>query len=251
MLDPGHKRAFEQIHAGTITSTTYAVDRTGTYDSLIDPISKSAVKMMKKPGVRYEFTADKKFSLKAFVQDEGASPASVLTDDVTYPGTETANEDGTTDFEFKSSDGTTATLHVSEDGVLAGAVAKAPDLTATLAFGYGAQTVALPAASATISAAELAKGITYLDMSSYVKGVADDAATASRKAAKGHTVKVTAVRKSVQRSATSLNKALKLPVVKVKTIGKGAKVYATNPWTHKTVTYTVEASGNKVTVHKK
>jgi hypothetical protein len=251
VVDPGHGVARDQFRVGTISVTTYIAEHKGTYEQLIDPVQRSAVKMMKKPGARYEFMADKKLTLAAYLAGNGTSPADVLSDDVSHAGTRTVNDDGSTDFAFTADDDTAATIHVDADGVLTSADATATDLTATLTFGYGPQTVTLPTASATVSSAELNRGVAYLQMAANVKAAAADTATATRKAAHGHTVKVSALRKAARHSAADFNKAVQVTIIKVKDIGGGAKLYATNPWTHTTVAYAVKAAGKKVTVKKK
>jgi len=37
-------------------------------------------------------------------------------------------------------------------------------------------------------------------------------------------------------------------MIKTKSVGGGVRLYATNPWTHRTVTYTLEPSGRKITI---
>jgi hypothetical protein len=61
-------------------------------------------------------------------------------------------------------------------------------------------------------------------------------------------VSVSSVRKAVRSEATGIDKLLKVTMVRVTDIAGGARVSATNPWTHRTVTYTVKASGRKVIV---
>ena len=37
-------------------------------------------------------------------------------------------------------------------------------------------------------------------------------------------------------------------MIKTKSVGGGVRLYATNPWTHRTVTYTLKPSGRKITI---
>ena len=58
---------------------------------------------------------------------------------------------------------------------------------------------------------------------------------------------VSSVRKHVRRQATTFNASVKVKMVKVADVRGGVLVSATNPWTGKTVDYTVKASDRKAT----
>ena len=77
-----------------------------------------------------------------------------------------------------------------------------------------------------------------------------DGAADTRRAANGGTVKVTNLRKQVRHDESKFNNAAQVNMVKAKDLTGGARVYATNPWTRQTVSYTVRASGRKVVVRK-
>jgi hypothetical protein len=251
IVDPPHGVAFEQFRVGKDTIAEYAVDGKGTYQNLFDPRSRSAVKMIGRPAVRYVFTPDKSLRLDTYVKDNAPSPAVVLTEDVKHAGTKTVHDDGSADYRLRDQDDTAVTLHVSPAGVLTGAHATADGLNAALAYTYGPQHVTLPSATATISSATLSDAVTYLSMPAIVKDVAHQSAHHARRAAHGHTVKVAALRKTVRHDVAASNSADHLKMIKTKDIRAGVRVYATNPWTHKTVSYTVKASGKKVVVTKK
>lgn len=108
----------------------------------------------------------------------------------------------------------------------------------------------LPSAAVTVDAATLAKAKAYLTMPASVKKAATKGASHTRTAAKGKKVKVASLRKIVRQDAAAVNKALGVTLVKTKNIAGGIRVYATNPWTHKTVAYTVKASKKKVIIKK-
>jgi hypothetical protein len=52
----------------------------------------------------------------------------------------------------------------------------------------------------------------------------------------------------VRGEVSAFNTKAQLRMIKVTDVRRGVRVYATNPWTHKTVSYTVKASGKKVVV---
>lgn len=58
------------------------------------------------------------------------------------------------------------------------------------------------------------------------------------------------VRNLVRRAAAAANGQAGAAVVQIKDINAGVRVYATNPWTRKSVAYTVTAAGKKVVVKK-
>jgi hypothetical protein len=249
VVDLTHGIAYDHARIMDLSITTYLVDHRGIYVGLFDPMSRKAVRMMKRPEVRYQFVPDKTFSLASYAKD-GAAPAVLLTGDLPRAGTKTVHADGSADYRVKEADGST-TFHLDADGVATGVDARSPGLTMTLRFGYGPQHVVRPAPAATISQRELTRGIAYVEMRKIVRQTAHEAAATARHKAHGRTVKVRSVRKAARRAAANINSVFQTPMIKVKNIGRGGKMTATNPWTHQTVTYTVKAHGKKVTVHKK
>ena len=246
VVDPRHGTALAQLRAGGVVDEEYAVAGKGTYQSLTDRASLSAVKMMRRPAVRYAFTAQPTLKLAAYVDDNAPTPADVLTEDITA-GTKTRHDDGSTDYTFHDGSGT-VTMLVGPAGTLTGARAVDRTVTATLAYTYGPQTLTAPAPSVTIGAAALEQGIAYLDMATSVKSVADQGAADTRRAARGRTVKVAALRKTLRRDAAAFNARTRVKMVKVTDVRGGVRVHATNPWTGRSVSYTVKASGRKITV---
>src|SRR4051812_36846421 len=115
VVDPVAGVAFERYGFGGYTMTQYVVAGRGTYAGLADPMSRAAVKMMRRPSVRYVFTPDKSVKLDAEVAVGGVSPATLLTDDVDHAGTRTLRDDGSADFRL-TADGATLTVHVSAAG---------------------------------------------------------------------------------------------------------------------------------------
>ena len=250
VVDPVGGVAMQQIRIGKDVTTEYAAGGKGLYGSLADPLSRSAVKMMGRPSVRCVFTPDKSLKLAAYVKENAPSPATVLTEDTRHAGTKTVHDDGSVDYRFKDQQTEVITIHIGSTGVLTGAHVVGDGLNAALAYTYGAQHVTLPAAAATISPATLDRGIAYLNMPAAVRDVAHLSADDARRAAHGHTVKVGALRKTVRRDVSSFNNAGRVKMIKSKSVSGGERLYATNPWTHQTVSYTVKASGKKVTVKK-
>lgn len=231
----------------------YAVQHKGTYQSVTSDTTRAAVKMIGRPGVRYVFTADKNFSLDDWAADRAPYPADVL-DYSIAAGTKTVHDDGSTDYAFLSPNGSghnVVALHVDAAGLLATVSDSDPGFyTATVAYTYGAQKITPPAAAVTVDSVTLAKAEAYLTMTDRVKAAATNGAAHTRKAAKGKTVKVASLRAIVRKDAAATNKSAGVAMVKVANIAGGVRVSATNPWTHKSVAYTVKASGKKVIVKK-
>jgi hypothetical protein len=249
VVDPAARIASDKFRVGDDVAENYAVAGKGIYTYTSDPVTRAAVTMMGRASVRYVFTPQA-VKLDTYVKDNMPSPSVVLTEDVNYAGTKIAHDDGSRDYAFKADDGVTARIHVNPAGVMTTARATGPDLTMSLAYTYGAQHQKAPAAAVTVDAKTLATAVAYLDMPASVKDVANQAATHTRRAAKGKTVKVAPLRTIVRRDATAFNSGIEVKMMKVSHIAGGARVSATNPWTHKTVSYTVKASGTKVLVAK-
>ncbi|OJF12117.1 hypothetical protein [Couchioplanes caeruleus] len=125
---------------------------------------------------------------------------------------------------------------------------QAGSFVVTLTYTYAPQTVTLPAAGTVIGEAPLAVGVWYVDMPAYVRQVSHGGAAAARRAARGATVKVTSLRKAVRREVSAFHTKARLKMIKVTDVRRGVRVFATNPWTRKTVSCTVTASGKKVVV---
>lgn len=232
----------------------YAVQHKGTYRSeAYDTTARAAVKMIGRPGVRYVFTADKKLTLDHWAK-RAHSPANVLDDYSIAAGTKTVHDDGSTDYAYISPNGGTdifVTLHVDAAGLLATVSDDIPGfLRYTAAYTYGAQKITPPAAAVTVDSVTLAKAEAYLTMADRVKAAATNGAAHTRKAAKGKTVKVASLRAIVRKDAGAVNKSAGVAMVKVVNVAGGVRVSAINPWTHKSVAYTVKASGKKVIVKK-
>jgi len=246
VTDPVHRVAFERLSFGGHTITQYVAAGRGTYAPTADPESRAALKMMHRPAVRWVFTADR----RATLDSDDMSPATLLTDDADHAGTRTSHDDGSTDYRL-TADGTTMTVHVDAAGVLKSADANGDGVHMALTFSYGPQHVTLPAAGTTVSEATLAHGLAYLDMATTVRQVAGQAATDTLRAAHGRTVSAAALRKVAQRDARAANSAVGLTMLKTRNVRGGVRVYATNPWTHHTASYTLTAAGRKVTLARK
>ncbi|MEU8821366.1 hypothetical protein [Actinoplanes sp. NPDC048796] len=249
VVDPAGGVAFERFISGGHMTAEYAVGGKGLYEYLGDPASRSAVKMMRRPAVKFVFTANKALKLDAYVKEAAAAPGTVLTEDTDHAGTKTVHDDASADYRF-TADGSAVTIHVNPAGLLTSAKATGDGLAITLDYNYGPQHVTVPAAPVTIGAAALEQGVAYLDMPAIVKQVARQGAADTRKAAHGRKVKVASLRTVVRRDVTALNKSLRVAMVKTKNTATGVRVYATNPWTRKTTSYTLKASGTKVVTTK-
>lgn len=250
VADPAAGVAFERVTFDGRKLEQYLAAGRGIYTSLMDPMSRAAVKMMRRSSVRYVFTPDRSVKLDDDFGGGGVSPSTLLTGDADRPGTRTWHDDGSADYTV-SQDDATMTVHVTAGGVVASAHATGEGLKATLTYAYGPQQVKLPSSAATIGSAALNQGIAYLDMAATVKQVAGQAATDALRAARGRTVSVSSLRKAAQRDAKAANAAFDVSVVRTRAIGGGVRVYATNPWTKRTVAYTLKATGRKVVIAKK
>ncbi|XVU22927.1 hypothetical protein ACQPZJ_37495 [Actinoplanes sp. CA-054009] len=246
VVDPAAGVVFDRTAVGRQFTVDYAVAGKGLYEYLADPDSRAAVKMMRKPAVKYVFTANKGLKLETYVKDSGVSPATVLTEDVDYAGTKTVHDDDSADYRFRAEDGTNVTVRVTSAGVLASAKASGDGVNVTLTYAYGPQRVTVPAASVTIGSAALEQGMEYLNMPATLKQVAGLAAADVRRAAHGRKVKVATLRKVVRRDVASFNSATPVKMLKTKNVSGGVRLYATNPWTRKTTAYTLKAKGTKV-----
>jgi hypothetical protein len=248
-VDPVARVAYERYEFSGVSFAEYVQAGKGTYAALTDPMSRAAVRMMGRPSVRYVFTADKSTKLDIEDGEGGVSPGTLLAGDVDHAGTKTVHDDGSTDYRI-SEDATTMTAHVTAAGALVSTTFGDEDGHATLSYGYGPQQVTLPSASVTIGAAALARGLAYLDMASIVREVAGEAATDTLQAAHGHQISVSLLREVTRDDADGANAGTGVKLVRTKTVSGGVRVYATNPWTHGTVAYTLQPSGRKVTIAK-
>ncbi|MCU7727038.1 hypothetical protein ODJ79_25195 [Actinoplanes sp. KI2] len=255
VVDTIHGAAYVRYNLGGEPQSRYIVVGRGTYNYISDPDSREALKMMRRPSVKYVFTSDKSTSLDGEDGVEGMSPGHFLDQETKYPATKTVHDDGSTDYRL-SEDGDTMTVHVTAAGVLASAdyvshADKDHDFTVNFGYGYGPQKVALPTAGMTISDAWLNVGLAYLNMAPAVKYVTGEAATDALDDANGHQVAVSLLRNVTKDDVRSVNDMLGVHMIKTKSVSGGIRVYAKNPWTHRTAAFTLKASGKKVTVAKK
>ena len=246
VVDTPRGRAVEHARTENTVETAYAVAGRGVYRSLNDAASLSAVKMMSRPTVRYVFTAQPSLNLDTYLKDRAPTPATVLTDDI-QAGTKTTHDDGSTDYTFLQ-DSLRFTMHVDRSGILNTASISHKEFSVKLAYAYGPQQVTPPAPAVTVGSVTMNRALAYLDMRGHVAQAANQGAADARRAARGHTVKVSSLRKLVRKNATAVNAEIRVQMVKVANVRGGVRLYATNPWTGKTVSYTVKASGKKVTV---
>lgn len=240
---------------GQPTASVFLDEGAGGYESISDDSrSKAALKMIGRPTATFTFTADPSLTLA----DDAPTPLELVSPAAAEgagSGTKTLHDDGSADYTFRDSTIGTVTLRTDASSVLTSASTEFKEDEATLSqqldYTYGPQTVTLPEAGVTVDAKTFTKGLAYLDMSGMVRNAAVSGAADTRRAAKGGKVKVATLRKLTRRDASETNQAAGgVDVVKVKNITSGVRVYATNPWTKKSVAYTVKASGKKVLVKK-
>ncbi|GGN68970.1 hypothetical protein GCM10010112_33970 [Actinoplanes lobatus] len=248
--DRAHGRLSDVVSlSGYGTTTVFMAEGAGVYQSIADTQSKAALKMMGRASVTYAFAADKTIDL-----DDNTPGVGDLSSDNSVPGTKTVHDDGSADYAFSAEDGVVFALHVNVDSVLTGTDVTVTEDGSTIAvsldYSYGPQSVTLPTAGQTIDYKTLATGVAYLDMPATVQQAAKLGAADTRKAAKGRKVKVSTLRKVVRTDVSTVNSKTGVNMVKVKNVTSGVNVYAVNPWTKKTVKYSVKASGKKVVVKK-
>ncbi|GIE78258.1 hypothetical protein Aph02nite_42080 [Actinoplanes philippinensis] len=234
----------------TPVASVFLDEGSGVYSSLPeDSRTEAALTMMGRPAATFAFTAAPTLTLK----NDGPAPMDVVVTSV-GAGKRTLHDDGSADLTFADPVMGAVTLHVDASSVLTAAESTLDEedanLSVSVGYGYGPQTVTLPTADETVQAGTLAKAVAYVEMSGLVRDSAVTGAADTRKAAKGGKVKVATLRKLVRRDADRVNDSVNVDVVKVKNITAGVRVSATNPWTKKTVAYTVKASGKKVVVKK-
>ncbi|WP_433795450.1 hypothetical protein [Actinoplanes sp. CA-252034] len=236
---------------GQPASSVFLDEGAGFYRSVEDDSRiTAALTMIGRPTATFVFTPDTDLTLKK----DGPAPLDLVTTSVSA-GTRTLHDDGSADLTFTDEQLGVVTLHADAASVLTTASTASKDDEQTLSmsvdYAYGPQLVTLPAADVTVDDKTLAKGVAYLDMARLVRESAVNGAASTRRASKGGKVKVATLRKLVRRDAAQSNwYAGDVQVVKVKNITAGVRVHATNPWTKKTVAYTVKASGKKVLVKK-
>jgi hypothetical protein len=250
IVDEDSGVAFERFAFSDQVVAQYVVAGKGTYAALADPQSRAAVKMMHRSSVRYVFTADKSPKSDPDLGEGGMSPATLLSDDIDHAGTKTVHDDGSVDYQLGEDD-MTATVHVTASGVLASFDVNGDGTHELLTYAYGPQHVKLPSASATISAATLAHGLAYLDMSAAVRQTTGQTATDALRSAHGHQISVSSLHNIAQRDANVANAAAGIKMIKTQSVRDGVRVSAKNPWTHHTSSYTLTASGRKVIIAKK
>ncbi|WP_229069933.1 hypothetical protein [Actinoplanes sp. DH11] len=247
-------RYSDVLAANGFTSTgTFAADRKGRWIGVDSSRQHQALDMMGRSAVTHVFVADPKLNLTGHLSAEGLDPAAMATG-YAGGGTRVSHADGSADLAVTADEDLDVTLHVAASGVLTGARADVDygdgntagiDMT----FAYGPQSVTLPAGSTTVAEGTLATGVAYLDMATAVRNAANGAATEVRKAAKKRTVKVATLRKVVRKDVAVTNRYAQVRV-KVANVAGGVRVSATNPWTKKSVGWTVKAAGKKVVVKK-
>ena len=243
VVDPVGGRGYLSLRIAGMSLLEFVVDHRGTYDNLTDSRSRAALRMMRRQAMRFEFMSRPTLSLSQWAAEGGTSPATALTEDVKHAGTRTVHDDGSLDYTYTDADRTDVTVSISAAGTLTSEHAQGTGMTATLTYTYGRQRVTLPTATATISSTVLHHGLTYLDMDVNVK-------SAAHAAASGRHPSTASVRTAARRTATLENRGAGMSFIKVKDVRHGARLSATNPWTHRTVAYTVTISGSRAVVRR-
>ncbi|GAB1644242.1 hypothetical protein [Krasilnikovia sp. MM14-A1259] len=225
----------------------YVVGGRGVYQSLDGSAERAAVKMMHRPQVRYKFTSEPSITLdNTALSIEGNSGAALA--DSRHAGTKTVHDDGSSDYAYAADGGMKVTVRVSAAGVLTGSRTTGAGFTDISTYTYGAQHVTLPAVSVTITSKALAKGVAYVHMKATVGEVASRGAADTRQRAHGHRINVAALRRTVREDVADFNHGIGAKMIKVTVVDRGVRLRATNPWTHKSVSFTVKAYGKKIAV---
>ncbi|BCJ44540.1 hypothetical protein GCM10010168_13530 [Actinoplanes ianthinogenes] len=252
VTDPVGGRAYTRVDVPYQHETTYAVAKSGVYESLSTAKEKAAVTMMRKTSVKFVFTAKPTLNLTSWTRDNSADPSTVLTGDTEYAGTKVEHADNSATYKYDDGEEGSYSFEVSATGELTSAkISLAGYLDATYTWRYGAQSITLPTAAQTVGSATMTKALAYVNLRTDVQKLAKKSAADVRTAANKHTVRVSVLRKVVKRDVAKFNKAAKVTVVKVTAVTGGVRISARNPWTGVKVTYTIKASGKKVLVTKK
>ncbi|MEV0902037.1 hypothetical protein [Actinoplanes sp. NPDC049802] len=224
----------------------YGVDGKGEY-APIEPDDVPALRMMGRPGVTHVYRPASPGEFTSVVSINFPDPAFLieLEADTAAAGTRTVRGDGGADYAYTNTEGAEAAIHVDADGTVHAAELTAGDDVSRYAFAYGPQKVALPAAAVTITSAALRTGRIYLHMADEVEDAAKSSRWEALNAAKGKPVRVAALRKIVTKNVNLFNEN-NGGMLKTTSVTGGAGIHATNPWTRKTVTWTVTASGKNV-----
>lgn len=246
VVDPADGIASVQMRAGATRGATYVVAGKGMYVYFDHTKTRSAMKMIGRPAVRYVFTPQKP-NFDTWITANVPSPKTVLTEDVEHAGTRTTHDDGSTDYRITPDKSVPIILHVDPDGLLTKVRGSSAGTPFTLAFRYGPQRVALPAAGVTVDAATLSRAVAYLDMPDAVKTAANKGALETRGAADGKKVKVATLRTLTRRAAAAVARSSRVRL-ETGNIANGVRISATNPWTKETMSYSVTADGPDVLV---
>ena len=253
--DPTLGRSSETFTSKTRTLNVVAQAGIGTWQPLPpDPQTAAALRLLHQPSATYLLNPDATKELQS-VQTMAASVNLLKLADVSDTAQVVTNDDGTIDYSGTITDPsaepsagpsagapTTWGLRTSGTGVLISESEASTDTsgfgpyTATNTVSYGAQTIALPAASDTVTQADLTKATNAVRLPQTLRAVADRLArAASTLASHAHRgilpSDIVAAAKRVVAGAT-----VHITVTVLKT---GVRLSAVNPYSHAIVANTV------------
>lgn len=249
------RRRVHETHPGEPTWEYFAAEGVGSYDRLTDTTAPpAALEQLARPAAQFEFAPDRNFSLTvergsdAYVAPTGdLGPVGALKATIVTSATLNVLADGTKVYKIIGSlrgGSGTAIVHISPDGTVSQTVMDlGPGSPRTLQnFSYTGTEVTLPNAADCVTNSALERAVAALKLPATLKAQAKGVATGADAHAK-----------SVGRRSTTstdiVNAARKFATIHalewhpVRTTTRltrtGATLTAINPFTHRSLTYTI------------
>lgn len=142
------------------------------------------------------------------------------------------------------------TLTVGTDGVLTADSSDFDGEQSSSRYTYGPQAVPLPDPSDAVSAHDLDRALTLLDMRSDARMIAGEVRIYAIKNRHPHLSNAQTIRRYAKSDARMMNGMYGGTVFAEHDIARGARITATNPFTHAKVVFTVRATGKRVVVRR-
>ncbi|BCJ45731.1 hypothetical protein GCM10010168_58490 [Actinoplanes ianthinogenes] len=250
-VDPATGRGYYRMaYTGYGTEAVYAVAGKGEYDYLTGSAERAAAKMAGRPEARYVFVPNAKLTLDGWSSRQMSAPSEIVVEDARHAGTKTTHDDGSADYSFTGEEKTRVTFTVDATGVVTRGRVVDTGVEQTITFGYGPQTVTLPATGQVISQTTLTKAVAYYDLARKMSRLTSDIMIGVDDRARGRNVTVAAVRKGARAAVAGFNESLAVKVVTVRNVTGGVTISATNPYTGVRIAYRLKLSGKHTVARK-
>jgi len=171
--------------------------------------------------------------------------------------TRTVAADGSTTYDVDvkligggSVDRGTMTVTVGSDGVLTADGSDFDGDQTSSTYAYGPQDVTLPAPGDVVPEAKVDEALDLLDMRSDARTIADEAAAQATKGRHPHASVTQVIRQTALSDARTMNRMYGAKVFQTRAATKGARIVATNPFTHQRVVFIVRAAGQRAVVRR-